>query len=282
MPAEVTREPCPLDTKTAQPDTWTLGPHSLHSRLLIGSALYPSPDIMRDSIQASGADVVTVSLRRQSPSARGGERFWSLIQETGLHVLPNTAGCRTAEEAVTTAHMAREMFGESWIKLEVIGDDYTLQPDTRCLVEAARILVADGFHVLPYTTDDLVVAHELVEVGCCAVMPWAAPIGSGRGVISPFALETLRKRLPDTILIVDAGLRSPSDAARVMEMGFDAVLVNSAIALAGDPVAMGKAFAEAVRAGKACHSAGMMPRRDLASPSTPTLGTPFWHTAENE
>jgi thiazole synthase len=194
-----------------------------------------------------------------------------------VSVLPNTAGCRTVQEAVTTARMARELFGTNWIKLEVIGDDYTLQPDTAALVEAAGILAAEGFEVLPYTTEDLIVAQRLVEAGCRVVMPWGSYIGSGQGLVNRFGLKTLRSRLPDAVLVVDAGLGKPSEAAQAMEMGFDAVLVNSGIALARDPVGMARAFADAVRAGRSAFEAGLMSPRDMASPSTPTLGTPFWH-----
>jgi thiazole synthase len=173
--------------------------------------------------------------------------------------------------------MARELFGTSWIKLEVIGDDYTLQPDPFQLVEAARALVDDGFEVFPYSNSDLIVAQRLVDVGCRIVMPWAAPIGSGQGPTDLRALETLRARLPDTILVIDAGIGKPSHAAQVMEMGYDAVLLNSAIALSHDPIKMGAAFADAIEAGRAGFEAGLMDERTIASPSTPTLGTPFWH-----
>lgn len=256
----------------------TIGDKKIESRLLMGTALYPSPDAMCEAVKASGAQVVTVSLRRQNPAEQSGRRFWDIVQGLGVHVLPNTAGCRTVKEAVTTARMARELFGTNWIKLEVIGDDYNLQPDPIGLVEAARILAAEGFEVLPYSTEDLVIAQRLVEAGCRVVMPWGAPIGSAQGLVNEFGLRMLRARLPDTTLVVDAGLGRPSEAARAMEMGFDAVLVNSAIALARDPVAMARAFADAVRAGHAAFHAGLMPRREMASPSTPTLGTPFWHT----
>ena len=258
-------------------ETWKLGDRELTSRLFLGTAQYPSPDILRDAIKTSGTEVVTVALRRQSPSDKAGERFWTLIRELGVQVLPNTAGCRTVKEAVTTAHMARELFDTNWIKLEVIGDDYTLQPDTAGLVEATRILIGEGFEVLPYTTEDLITAQRLVEVGCSVVMPWGSYIGSGRGLVNEFALRTLRARLPDTTLIIDAGLGRPSEAARALELGFDGVLVNSAVALSSDPVRMAGAFADALRAGRAGYEAGFMPTRDMAAPSTPTLGTPFWH-----
>ena len=255
---------------------WELAGKQLESRLLVGSALYPSPEIMVESIRASQAEVVTVALRRQAPGSKGGQQFWDLIRSLKVQVLPNTAGCKTVLEAVTTAQMARELFDTNWIKLEVIGDDYTLQPDTLNLVEAARQLIAEGFEVLPYTTEDLVVAQRLVAVGCRVVMPWAAPIGSGQGMLNPFALRTMRARLPDTRLIVDAGIGRPSEAAAALEMGFDGVLVNSAIAMSDDPVKMAAAFRDAVRAGRAGYEAGLMAQRDFAAPSTPTLGTPFW------
>jgi thiazole synthase len=180
---------------------------------------------------------------------------------------------------VTTAELARELFGTPWIKLEVIGDDETLQPDVVALVEAAGILQRDGFEVFPYTTEDLSVANRLVDAGCRVVMPWASPIGSGQGITNRNALETLRARLPDVTLIVDAGLGAPSHAAEAMELGYDGVLLNTAIAKANDPVGMARAFALAVEAGRTGYEAGLMPPRDFASPSTPVVGTPFWHAA---
>ena len=194
-----------------------------------------------------------------------------------MTLLPNTAGCRSVQEAVTTAQMARELFNTHWIKLEIIGDEYNLQPNPFDLVEAARLLINDGFEVFPYTTDDFIVAQRLVDVGCQILMPWASPIGSGRGLMNPYALRVLRERFPDTTLIVDAGLGLPSHATQVMEMGYDGVLLNSAVALAHDPVQMARAFSYAVQAGHACFTAGPMPKREMASPSTPTLNTPFWH-----
>ncbi len=262
---------------TTQNETWEIGGQTLHSRLFTGSALYPNPEVMADAIKASGSEVVTVSLRRQNPQAKSGRRFWELIKSLGLRVLPNTAGCKTVKDAVTIAHMARELFDSNWIKLEVIGDDYTLQPDTRQTVEAARILNEEDFEVFPYTTEDLVIAEALVDVGCKVVMPWAAPIGSGQGILNAFALQTLRARLPDVALVVDAGIGKPSDAALAMELGYDACLVNSAIALSKHAVTMATAFKLAIAAGRAGYQAGRMQPRDVAQPSTPTLGTPFWH-----
>jgi thiazole synthase len=257
--------------------SWTFADLELPSRLILGTSLYPSPDIMRQAITESGTGLVTVSLRRQNPAAKGGERFWQIIRELPVEVLPNTAGCKTPKEAVATAEMARELFETHLIKLELIGDDYTLQPDTTALVATAETLVAKGFNVLPYTTEDLVVARRLVDIGCRVVMPWASPIGSGQGLLNEFALTTMRARLADTALVVDAGIGRPSDAARALELGFDAVLLNSAVALATHPVKMAGAFRDAVAAGRAAWEAGLMSRRDTASPSTPTLGTPFWH-----
>jgi thiazole synthase len=247
------------------------------SRLLVGSALYPSPAIMQGAIRASGAQIVTVSLRREAAGGKTGDAFWKLIRELGVTILPNTAGCRSVREAVTTAKLARELFGTSFIKLEVIADNDTLQPDLVGLVEAATVLIKDGFEVFPYCTEDLSVATRLVEAGCKVVMPWAAPIGSAKGIINRDALKLLRDRLGDITLVVDAGLGAPSHAAEALELGYDAVLLNTAIARAVDPVAMAVAFRLGVEAGRAAFEAGLMNARDFASPSTPVVGTPFWH-----
>ena len=248
----------------------------LSSRLLLGTARYPSPKVLADAIQASGAEVVTVSLRREagpeSLSGRSGQSFWSIIRSLGVRVLPNTAGCHSVKEAVTTAHMAREMFDTPWIKLEVIRDDETLQPDVFGLVEAARVLSEDGFEVLPYTTEDLAVADRLVEAGCKVLMPWGAPIGSARGLNNVYGLKALRAHFPEIPLVVDAGLGVPSHAAAAMELGYDAVLLNTAVAEAGDPVAMAKAFAMAIDAGRMAFAAKPLEPRDMAVPSTPVLG----------
>jgi thiazole synthase len=248
---------------------------AVSSRFLLGTARYPSPAILAEAIRAARADIVTVSLRREAGASRAGESFWKLVRDLGVRVLPNTAGCRTAREAVATAQMARELFATDWIKLEVIGEEDTLQPDVFGLVEAARILAGDGFRVFPYTTEDLVVAERLIDAGCRVLMPWAAPIGSGRGVNNAFGLRALRAHFPDVPLIVDAGIGLPSQAATVMEMGYDAVLLNTAVARAADPVAMARAFALAIEAGRAAYRAGPMASRDMAEPSTPVLGRAF-------
>ena len=256
-------------------DALTLYDVKLDSRLLLGTARYPSPAILAQAIHAAKTQIVTVSLRREAGGSRGGESFWTLIRESGARVLPNTAGCRTVKEAVTTAQMAREVFGTDWIKLEVIGDEDTLQPDVFGLVEAARVLVGDGFCVFPYMTEDLVVAEKLLDAGCRVLMPWAAPIGSGRGINNIFGLRSLRAHFPQTPLVVDAGLGAPSHAAAVMELGYDAVLLNTAVSRAGDPVAMARAFALGVEAGRAAFLAKPMTPRDFARPSTPVIGRAF-------
>lgn len=246
------------------------------SRFLLGTARYPSPDSLAEAVRRSGAEIVTVSLRRESVGgAKVGHAFWDLVKALGVRVLPNTAGCHTARDAVNTARMAREVFGTAWIKLEVIGDDGTLQPDPFALVEAARELAADGFEVFPYTTDDLVVAEKLVSAGCRVLMPWGAPIGTGRGLNNPYALRLMRRHFPEVTLVVDAGIGAPSHACAAMEMGFDAILLNTAVATATDPAAMAGAFADAIRAGRGAYEAGLMEETDLAVASTPVFGAPF-------
>ena len=256
-------------------DALTLYDATFTSRLISGTALFPSPATLASAVRAAGAEIVTVSLRRESGAGRAGEAFWALIREMGVRVLPNTAGCRTVKEAVATAQMAREVFGTPWIKLEVIGEDDTLQPDVFGLVEAAGLLAADGFQVFPYTTEDLVVAERLLAAGCEVLMPWGAPIGSGRGLNNRFGLRALRAHFPGVPLVVDAGIGLPSQAAEAMEMGYDAILLNTAIAKARDPVAMARAFALAVPAGRMAHLAGPMEPRDMAAPSTPVIGRAF-------
>lgn len=258
-------------------DALVLYGQTFASRLLLGTARYPSPATLQAAVARARPAMVTASLRRQgSNPAESGQNFWELLRDLQVPVLPNTAGCHSVQEAITTAQMAREVFATPWIKLELIGDDYTLQPDTLNLVAAAEQLIREGFYVLPYCTEDLVLCQRLVDVGCQAVMPWAAPIGTGRGPVNPYALQVLRERL-DVTMLVDAGLGLPSHACQVMEWGYDGVLLNTAVALAQDPVAMAGAFADAVQAGRSAHRAGAMPAQEAAQPSTPVLGTPFWH-----
>ena len=254
---------------------FTLADVSLQSRFLMGTAGYPSPVVLRAAIAASGAQVLTVGLKRQLTTSAGDNGFIDIIRASGARLLPNTAGCRTAREAVALAHMARELLGTHWVKLEVVGDEHTLQPDPWELTVAATQLVRDGFEVFPYCTDDLVSAQRLVDAGCRILMPWGAPIGSGQGLINPWALRTLRARLPDITLIVDAGIGVPSHAVQAMELGFDAVLLNSAIAQAIDPVGMARAFGLAITAGRLGYLSGLLVPQDMAVASTPVGGRPF-------
>ncbi len=263
----------------AAADPLILYGQTFHSRLMLGTSRYPSPAVLEAAVRLAKPAMLTVSLRRQNVSTPDtGNRFWDLLRQLDVPVLPNTAGCHSVQEVITTAQMAREVFGTPWIKLELIGDDYTLQPDTLNLVDAAARLIKDGFKVLPYCTEDLVVCQRLVDVGCQAIMPWAAPIGTGRGPTNPYALRILRERLA-VPMIVDAGLGLPSHACQVMEWGFDGVLLNTAVALAQNPVSMAGAFASATQAGRDAYLSGTMTEQHAAQPSTPVLGTPFWHQA---
>lgn len=260
-----------------QASTWSVYGQTLQSRLFIGTALYPSPEVMLAAIRASKAEVITVSLRRQTASDKNsGQQFWEMVESLNCHLLPNTAGCYSTKEAVKTAHMARELFETDWIKLEVLGDSYNLQPDPFALVESAKILIEDGFKVFPYCTDDLVLCQRLVELGCEVLMPWGAPIGTGQGLLNPYALKTVRERIPDVPLLVDAGIGKPSDAVQAMELGYDGILLNTAVAEALEPALMAHAFADAINAGRLAYEAGVMPKRDNAKPSTPTLDQPVW------
>lgn len=251
---------------------------SFTSRLLLGTAQYPSPDIMREAIIDSCCEIVTVSIRRQL-MGQSDNVFWQFIKQMDVAVLPNTAGCVSAKEAITTAEMARELFGTSWIKLEVIGDQNSLRPDPFESVIAAKELVRQGFAVFPYCTEDLVVCDRLLAAGCQVLMPWGAPIGTGRGLTNVAGLVELRRRLPDVTLIVDAGIGAPSHAAHAMELGMDAVLLNTAVAKAIDPKGMAKAFYSVIAGGRLGFEAGIMPPRTSATPSTPVVGLPFWHSA---
>lgn len=256
---------------------WQLADKKINNRLLLGTALYPSLSVMKESILAAKVEVVTISLKRElAGGSTNNHYFLDEIRKLKCHLLPNTAGCFTAKEAIVLAQIAREIFGTHWIKLEVIGDHDTLQPNPFELVYAAEALIADGFQVFPYCTEDLVLCKRLVEVGCNILMPWGSPIGSGQGLLNPYALSILRARFPDITLMVDAGIRTPSQAAEVLEMGFDGVLVNSAVALSADPAKMAKAFSQAVSAGRLAYEAGLMPKRHLAHSSTALIDTPFW------
>jgi thiazole synthase len=263
---------------TASAPPWSPYGTALASRFALGTAGYPSPAVLAAALQASGAQLITVGLKR-TLAAAGDNGFIAIIQQAvqrqGARLLPNTAGCRSAREAITLAHMARELYSTHWLKLEVVGDEHTLQPDPWATVDAAAALVKDGFAVFPYCTDDLVSCQRLLDVGCQVLMPWGAPIGSGQGLVNPGALRTLRARLPGVPLVVDAGIGAPSHAAMAMELGMDAVLLNSAVAQAGDPVRMAAAFAHAIQAGRLAFEAGVMARQDMAVASTPVAGHPF-------
>jgi thiazole synthase len=262
--------------RQAIPDELILYGRKFTSRLLLGTARYDSPSILADAIAVADPALLTVSLRRQlSGSKDSGASFWSLLRETKRTLLPNTAGCVTAQEAVKTACMGRELFQTNLVKLEVIGDEVNLQPDPFGLVEAATELVKLGFHVLPYCTEDWVLCRRLMDAGCEVLMPWAAPIGTGQGPRNPRALRELRQRTPEIPLIVDAGIGLPSHACQVMEWGFDGVLVNTAVSRSFGPIPMARAFANAVSAGRSAFLAGPMTEQQVAAPSTPEIGRPF-------
>jgi thiazole synthase len=257
-------------------DELTLYGRKFTSRLLLGTARYDSPSILAEAITVANPALLTVSLRRQvSSSKESGESFWKLLRETEWTLLPNTAGCVTAREAVKTACMGRELFQTNLVKLEVIGDEVNLRPDPFGLVEAATELVKLGFHVLPYCTEDWVICRRLMDAGCEVLMPWAAPIGTGQGPRNPRALRELRQRAPHIPLIIDAGIGLPSHACQVMEWGFDGVLLNTAVSRSLDPVRMARAFADAVSAGRGAFLAGPMANRELAAASTTVIGRPF-------
>jgi thiazole synthase len=241
------------------------------SRLLLGTGGFTSLDVLGAAIEASGTELVTVALRRVSPDAQGS--IMDVLDDRGVRLLPNTAGCFTARDAVTTAKLAREAFDTDWVKLEVIGDDRTLLPDAPQLLEAAEELVADGFVVLPYTNDDPVLARRLEEVGCAAIMPLGSPIGSGMGIRNTYNLQLIRGQT-ELPVILDAGVGTASDAALAMELGCDAVLCASAISRAQDPEAMALAIRKAVEAGFEARAAGRIPRRLYAEPSTTFQGLP--------
>jgi thiazole synthase len=251
-------------------DTFTLAGHTFTSRLIIGTGKYRTYDEMKDAHAASGAEMVTVAVNRV-PLDHSSESFLDHLNPT-MKILPNTAGCYDAEHAIRTARLACEALDTEWMKLEVIGDQVTLLPDNEQTLEAAKVLVKEGFVVLPYFTDDLIMAKKLLDAGCPAVMPLAAPIGSGMGVQNPSNLRIMREQLPDAIIIVDAGVGVPSDAAIAMELGADAILMNTAIAESPEPAAMAEAMRLAVQAGRLAYLAGRMPKRLYASASSPIQG----------
>ncbi len=250
-------------------ESLTIAGREFRSRLLLGTGGFPSLALLSDAIAASASELVTVALRRIDPQASGS--LIDVLEEAGVGLLPNTAGCFTARDAVLTAQLAREAFATDWIKLEVIGDEDTLLPDGVELLRAAEVLVDEGFVVLPYTTDDPVLARRLQDLGCAAVMPLGAPIGSGQGIRNPYNIALLREAVSVPV-VLDAGVGTASDAALAMELGCDAVMVASAVSRAQDPVGMAGAMRYAVEAGRLAFTSGRIPKRDYATPSTPTEG----------
>ena len=259
-----------METKNTQDeDCLTIAGRTLSSRLFLGTAQYPNQDVMAKSVKASGAQVVTVAMRRVALDA-GGESLFDILGDDYVY-LPNTAGCYTAKDAVLTAKMGREALETNWVKLEVIGDEDTLFPDVEELLKAAKELVADGFTVLPYCNDDPITARKLEDIGCAAVMPLGAPIGSGMGIRNPYNIRIIRETIQIPV-IVDAGVGTASDASLAMELGCDGVLMNSAVARARDPIAMARAMGMAVAAGRLAFKAGRIPRRLYANASTSDEG----------
>jgi thiazole synthase len=254
---------------SANGDPFRLAGRELSSRLIVGTGRFPSLAVLRDAVRASGAQIATVALRRVDTGTRGS--VLDVLTEAGVEVLPNTAGCYTARDAVMTAKLAREAFETDWVKLEVIGDERTLFPDASELLLAAEELVADGFQVLPYATDDPVLARRLEAVGCAAVMPLGSPIGSGMGIRNPYNLGLIVEQAGVPV-ILDAGVGTASDAAQALELGCDGVMVSSAITRAEDPVAMALAIRHATEAGRLARRAGRIPRRLYAEASSPDAG----------
>ena len=253
-------------------DKLHIGDYSFDSRLLIGSSSYPNPQVMLDALTASGAELVTVAIRRVNVKSPAPESHLDLIRRGGYEVLPNTAGCYTAREAVLVAQLAREALDTDLVKLEVIGDDETLMPDVEQLLKAAKELIDDGFTVLAYANDDPITCRKLADMGCAAVMPLGSPIGSGMGIVNPYNLRIIRELIPDTPLLVDAGIGTASDATVAMELGYDGILLNTAIAEAQHPVAMARAMRLAVESGRLAHQAGRIPERIYAKASSPMTG----------
>jgi thiazole synthase len=256
----------------ADEDALVIGGRTFSSRLFVGTGKYASVAQTRDALLTSGARVVTVAVRRVDLSARGGDSLFGMLLEHRFDLLPNTAGCYDAQDAIRTARLGRELSGSDMVKLEVIGDPKTLFPDVVGLLEATKVLVKEGFFVLPYTNDDPITARKLVDLGCPAVMPLGAPIGSGLGIRNPYNLRILMESVSVPV-IVDAGVGTASDAAIAMELGADGVLMNTAIAAAQDPIAMARAMKLGVEAGRLAFRAGRMPRRLHANASSPLAGT---------
>ena len=254
-----------------QDDGFKIGRYHLSSRLILGSGKYKTLELMRQCLEVSGASMVTVAIRRVNIQDRSEASFWSFIPKD-MMILPNTAGCYNLQDALRTARLARELLETDLVKLEVLGDPQTLLPDTEVLLEATKVLVKEGFTVLPYTSDDPIVARKLVDLGAAAVMPLAAPIGSGQGILNPLNIRFIRDSIKSVPVIVDAGVGTASDAAEAMELGVDGLLMNTAIAEAKDPFKMAQAMRLATEAGRLAFLAGRMGRRDTAAPSSPVQG----------
>ena len=253
-------------------DTLTVGTHHIDSRLLVGTSGYPNLQVLLDALKVSETELVTVAIRRLNLGDISEESLLDLLIREGYKLLPNTAGCYTAKEAVLVAQLAREALETDLIKLEVIGDEETLMPDVEQLLKAAKELVDDDFTVMAYCNDDLITCRKLADLGCAAVMPLASPIGSGMGLINPYNLSLIREYITEVPLIVDAGIGTASDAAKAMELGYDGILLNTAISNAKHPVMMADAMRHAVEAGRLAYQAGRIPRRYYAKPSSPKEG----------
>ena len=251
-------------------DPLVIGEYTFSSRLVVGTSRYPNPQVMLDALEATGTELVTVAIRRVNVEDPAPESHLDLLQRGGYRILPNTAGCYTAREAVLVARLAREALDTDLIKLEVIGDDETLMPDVEQLLDAAKTLVDDGFTVLAYANDDPITCRKLADLGCAAVMPLGSPIGSGMGLVNPYNLRIIREVVEDTPLLVDAGIGTASAATTAMELGYDGILLNTAIAEAQHPVEMAHAMRHAVEAGRYAYRAGRIPRRLYAQASSPT------------
>jgi thiazole synthase len=262
---------CRMASVMTQPDTFTIAGRELRSRLIVGTGKYRTNDEMVRAIEASGAEVVTVAVRRVDLDRTKEEGILYHLDPSKITLLPNTAGCYNAEDAIRYARLGRAAGLSDWIKLEVIGDERTLLPDTAATLEAAKVLVAEGFKVLAYTNEDVITALRLEDLGCAAVMPLASPIGSGLGLVNPYYVREIKTRLSVPV-IVDAGVGTASDACVTMEQGVDGILMNTAIAQAKDAVRMGRAMRLAVEAGREAYLAGRMPKREVAVPSSPTRG----------
>jgi thiazole synthase len=254
-------------------DSFVIAGRTFKSRLIVGTGKYPSHAVMAEAHRRSGTDMVTVAVRRIDLKAAKGESLLDFIDSPKIMILPNTAACYTVDDAVRTARLGREAGLSNWVKLELIGDEQTLFPDTIALIEATKILVKEGFVVLPYTNDDLIVARRLIDAGAAAIMPLGAPIGSGMGIQNLSSMRILRERITEVPLIVDAGVGTASDATLAMELGADGVLMNTAIAGAKDPGTMAEAMNHAVKAGRLAYKAGRIPRKLYATASSPATGT---------